>query len=175
MVGNGLNLVPTLQIATIRYSSADTILDQIWRIKVGTNYEWIPNPEICECCKRPFPTRHIGKSSAGWCFALHVYPDEGIHNLSDWMKVWETGCIKDEYGQLTPSSEMLRVITERSFPKGITHDEYMIPGLGMTWQQFLDRNYAIEGPNGLLRHRLDEFRCIGHGIGTWDLLINDFS
>tara|TARA_R110000803_G_scaffold206880_1_gene274444 strand:- start:496 stop:864 length:369 start_codon:yes stop_codon:yes gene_type:complete len=29
--------------------------------------------------------KHFGKLSAGWDFALHVYPDEGIFRLEDWL------------------------------------------------------------------------------------------
>tara|TARA_R110002050_G_scaffold222861_1_gene358657 strand:+ start:53 stop:421 length:369 start_codon:yes stop_codon:yes gene_type:complete len=29
--------------------------------------------------------KHFGKRSAGWDFALHVYPDEGIFRLEDWL------------------------------------------------------------------------------------------
>ena len=31
---------------------------------------------------------HIGKSSSGWCFSLHVIPEQGINSLQDWVKLF---------------------------------------------------------------------------------------
>ena len=30
---------------------------------------------------------HIGKSSMGWCFSLHVIPDRGINSLGAWVPI----------------------------------------------------------------------------------------
>ena len=56
---------------------------------MGTNFYWLaePSPECPTCHQRPVETerRHIGKSSAGWCFSLHVYLDgEGPADLDQW-------------------------------------------------------------------------------------------
>lgn len=40
---------------------------------------------------------------------------------------------------------------------------------------FLEMNNAELGPNNLLRHKIDGQFCIGHGEGTWDYCIGDFS
>lgn len=82
---------------------------------MGTNYYLEPKPP-CQCCGRPFEQLHIGKSSAGWCFALHVIPERGIKDLDDWVRIW-------------------------SQPEARIVDEY----------------------------------CIGHGAGTLDLLVGEFS
>ena len=51
---------------------------------MGTNYYLSSKP--CSCCGRKDSQRHIGKSSAGWVFALHVYPDQAKGELA-WLYV----------------------------------------------------------------------------------------
>jgi hypothetical protein len=130
---------------------------------------------------------HIGKSSGGWCFSLHVMPELGINSLQDWIDLIEARTsaglvvIKNEYDEEVSLQDLLNVITKRhgfasideNFKKG---SELMLP----TWnyrdaEHFLDRNHAIRGPNNLLRHRNDGRLCIGHGEGTWDLCTGEFS
>lgn len=131
---------------------------------MGTNYYWEEKPP-CKTCERPYEDRHIGKSSGGWCFALHVYPDEGINTLEDWKELWSNGAIQDEYGDKVSKAEMLKVITNRSWCNR---------GTGIT-KEFLEDNHAILGPNYLLRSKIDGRYCISYGLGTWDNLIGDFS
>lgn len=113
---------------------------------MGTNYYLHTKPD-CKCCGRPFEALHIGKSSAGWCFALHVFPEEGINTLQEWRELWSKSgsFIRDEYGQDISVSEIERLITERrwkgKFPK---------------------------------RHELDGRHCIKHGHGTYDYIIGEF-
>ena len=38
---------------------------------MGTNYYW-QESEPCAACGRGYEQVHVGKSSAGWCFSLHV-------------------------------------------------------------------------------------------------------
>jgi len=92
---------------------------------MGTNYYWTER-EPCECCGRPFESLHIGKSSAGWNFSLHIHPDEGIVNLEDWKARWATGgTITDEYGRTISIGEMVATITKRSHPQGLySHVSY---------------------------------------------------
>jgi len=111
---------------------------------MGTNY-YVETLPPCECCGRAYENKHIGKSSAGWCFSLHVYPDEGINTLEDWQKYFEGKVIKDEYGRIISQNELMEIITGRSHPRG------------------------------LYRHEIDYSHCIGHGEGTYDYLIGDFS
>jgi hypothetical protein len=95
---------------------------------------------------------HIGKSSYGWCFALHVDPTLGINTLEDWKAKWiETGVqIKNEYGDPVTTQDMLSIITER------------YPG------RFCQKGLEPE------RHKLDQY-CLGNGEGSWDYMIGEFS
>lgn len=131
---------------------------------VGMNYYLHENG--CPHCGRGDEPLHIGKSSGGWCFALHVYPDEevGIKNLDDWRAKWSApNCrIKDEYGQVITPTEMDEIITARK------------SGTPPWNEQQRRENHAVAGPNNLVRRELGRF-CIGHGEGTWDLLVGDFS
>lgn len=124
---------------------------------MGTNY-YIKLP----CTE----TLHIGKSSAGWCFALHVYPERGITNLEDWLDLLcdPYAVIEDEYERWISPSKMLEQITLRSWAYAYTHSP-----------EFHMQNCSEPGPNGLLRCKVDGVRCIGHGEGTYDYIIGDFS
>lgn len=144
---------------------------------MGTNYYL--HEKVCPTCGRgEADPRHIGKSSSGWCFALHVIPAEGLNDLDDWVARWSLpdAAILDEYNRTVSTVEMFRIITERSHPPP--------PVDGRTAQErdqrvrYLRENYAEEGPNGLLRHSLmrgDMRDMKGRGAGTWDLLEGDFS
>jgi len=131
---------------------------------MGTNY-YLCEKLPCKECGRPYEPKHIGKSSGGWCFALHVIPEEGINDLEDWEKLWDQYgmVIVNQYGKRLVPSEMLSIITERC---GLGHNES---------DQWYRENEAIRGPNGLVRSRIDGTHCIGHGKGTWDLIIGEFS
>ena len=113
--------------------------------KMGTNFYLHSKP--CECCGRADEPLHIGKSSAGWAFALHVYPENEIKNLDDWKKILrETdGQIFDEYERERTYDEMIDNITNRSHPNGLRHSH------------------------------IDGWHCIGNGEGTYDYIIGEFS
>lgn len=134
---------------------------------MGTNFYAESKP--CPCCGHVKESKHIGKSSAGWCFALHVYPDEGINSLEDWKKYWEDKEIRDEYGaQYTPIT-ILDNIENRSWARKEQ------PHGHNNWVHFHSMNHSQDGPNGLIRSKVDGHHCIGHGDGTWDLFVGDFS
>lgn len=131
---------------------------------MGINY-YLYQP-TCPHCGRGDEPLHIGKSSAAWCFALHVMPSLGINSLEDWQAKWATAgvTIRDEYGTLITPDKMLNIIIHRAGP---------VPGPPPGWYE---RNRAEPGPFGLARHRPDhESGCVGHGPGTWDLLEGDFA
>lgn len=140
---------------------------------MGTNYYWTETKNQCSHCGRADTVReiHIGKSSAGWCFSLHVMPDAGIRNLEDWKALFLTpeSFIKDECGERITPNEMISRITDRE-RKPRTKAPYMYS----SWEEFDRTNESQEGPNGLIRHRLNE-RCVSHGDGTWDCIIGEFS
>jgi hypothetical protein len=127
---------------------------------MGTNYYL--RYKQCEHCGK-YEERHIGKSSGGWCFALHVYPDKGINDLLEWELLWLIGEIYNEYGEKVGPVEMKSIITERKW-RGSRLD-----------QSWFNINQAEPGPNGLARSQIDGSHCIGHGAGTWDLEVGEFS
>lgn len=121
---------------------------------MGTNYYWHRN--VCGHCKRADKPIHIGKSSFGWCFSLHVDPEglDGIKitNLEDWKRLWSepNSVIRDEYGDDFSPAEMLLVITDRR-PGRYCHED--------------------QQPK---RHPVDNRHCIGSGPGSWDLIVGIF-
>ena len=139
---------------------------------MGTNYYLYQN--VCPQCGRGDESYHIGKSSGGWCFSVHVDPVEGINSLGDLQqKMWETGTlIKDEYGTAISAPEMLAIITERNGKKPESERE---PLGYASWDEFHRMNHSQREDNNLLRHQIDGGLCVGHGDGTWDLLKGDFS
>ncbi len=125
---------------------------------MGTNYYHHRN--ACPHCGRG-EKRHIGKSSGGWHFSLHVYPEEGINTLEDWVRLFDepNSRITNEYGDPIWPIEMVDEITVRS----------------SQWtEQKMNSNHAEPGLNGLVRHKVDGVHCVGNGPGTWDYIIGDF-
>jgi hypothetical protein len=131
---------------------------------MGTNYYL--HRDFCPHCGRGDERLHIGKSSAGWCFSLHVDADEGVNSLEDWKALWlePNSKIVDEYGREHSADEMLSTITERAWPNREQERS----------SEFYRSNYAEPGPNNLMRHTIGR-HCIGHGAGTYDLIPGEFS
>lgn len=139
---------------------------------MGTNYYAITD-------HRPHGNKsderiHIGKSSGRWCFSLHVFPNEGISTLKDWQAIWNNPNINiiDSYNKPISANEMNEIITERWWKR---NKKFSASEFYNSEQEFLQMNDAEWGPKGLLRHRIDGKHCIGHGEGTWDLIIGEFS
>lgn len=128
---------------------------------MGTNYYL--HTEACSHCGRSDPPRHIGKSSAGWCFALRIYPDDGINGWAQWESLIHlpNAKILDEYGRTIPPEEMVKKITKREWS-----------GRAMTAAE-ARRTGGEPGPNNLLRHCDRVSRA--HEGGTWDLVEGEFS
>jgi len=126
---------------------------------MSTNYHWHPKAEpACVTCGHASTAEpiHIGKSSAGWVFALRIYPDgvdgEGtarIHDLDDWRHIFRDreGHIENEYGEVVPYADLEKTITERK--------------------------HLVEG-RALRRHTVGTF-CTENGHGSWDLFAREFS
>lgn len=143
---------------------------------MGTNYYL--HSDLCPHCGHSNEKRHIGKSSTGWCFALHVYPEDGIHDLPDWEREWSQPglIIKDEYGQFISVDEMKEIITKRAHtPWEKKTLDPKVYGFYNSEKEFHQYNNSERGPNGLARSRVDVQHCIGHGAGTWDLITGYFS
>jgi hypothetical protein len=123
---------------------------------MGTNYNIIIDNNVGE-------ELHIGKSSMGWVFSLHVYPEQGINTLYDWLPLLlDSGnMIQDEYGRMVTGEHILKQITcrSRSGPVDWSVNDW-------------DMNSAVPGPNNLLRGKANDGRT--HGEGTWDYCNYEF-
>jgi hypothetical protein len=110
---------------------------------------------------------HIGKSSGGWCFSLHIIPELGINDLDDWIRVFiePDRIIINEYRERIDLTEIMRIITARRWHRP--------EGSGWTPEDY-KRNFAEPGPNGLARHALGH-GCVKQGEGTWDCITGYFS
>jgi len=133
---------------------------------MGTNYYL--DGAACEHCGQSLPDAprlHIGKSSMGWAFTLHVIPDEGINDLFDWIERWERpgARIVDEYGRSVTPYEMLKTIVNRRAPGGRV----------MTAVD-LERNHAFIGANNMLVHVADS-HAEPHGTVMWSRCKGEFS
>lgn len=133
---------------------------------MGTNY-YLHSPKCFHCGKEEEPPIHLGKSSGGWCFSLHVMPEEGICNWQDVQaliedKLCKEWCIKNEYGDQISLVDFMKVVTERSWRHPWGHNSWLV-------------NNAVQGPNNLARHVIDHWHCIGHGEGTYDYITGEFS
>lgn len=108
---------------------------------------------------------HIGKSSGGWCFSLHVIPERGINDLWDWFDLFldPDRIIINEYRDNVSIADMMRTITQRSRAESNSWNADM-----------MQKNRAETGPANLVRHRIGE-GCVSHGIGTWDCITGRFS
>ena len=124
---------------------------------MGMNYYWYEKP-ACPCCNRDFDGIHIGKSSGGWYFSLHVDSGwEDIPNsLEEWKMLFSTpgSVIKDEYGKIITVDEMLNIITNRKGEVAVVNSRDAVLGAG------------------LLRHKIDGWFCVG-GNRNFDSIMQD--
>lgn len=79
---------------------------------MGMNYYLLEN--CCDKCGRS-DKLHIGKSSWGWAFALHIDKSENLTCLRDWQERWSKPGVKlvDEEDREVSVGEMERIITKR--------------------------------------------------------------
>lgn len=166
---------------------------------MGTNYYCYKSFDLLDSAlgkeEDNLPRIHLGKSSAGWCFSLHVYPEseEGIpflysyKGVERWLQgeVSRGGQIRDEYGTLITVENFHRIVTERSWDRdwdsdwwAPVHNFLGVPGFTLpgykSEKEFHRSNNSERGPNNLLRHKVDGVHCIAHGSGTWDCIVGDF-
>lgn len=135
---------------------------------MGTNYYLMHKEPVCKCCGHKKEPLHIGKSSGGWCFSLHVEPSDPVfpHNLEEWKYLFNSPChyIEDEYSNTISKEEMLKTITKRFWlaePRR-SENEYNI-------------NQAESRPKNLVRCKVDDVHYINHGDSTYDLIQGEFS
>lgn len=113
-------------------------------------------------------TYHIGKSSYGWVFSLHVIPDIGITDMASWIYylTHPERSIVNESGVEISFDEMITIIKERRAAR---------PPSNLCIQYSPN---AIMGPNNLLRSKIDGNHVIrwgDGGHGTWDCVIGEFT
>lgn len=113
---------------------------------MGTNYYVAESRGICPSCKRPHERYHIGKSSAGWVFSLHVIPELGLDTLVQWTEFWKGKVIFDEYDRIVSAVEMVDIISNR----------------------------PMYNNRVLIRHPINGWNCTGHGPGTFDYIVGEF-
>jgi hypothetical protein len=128
---------------------------------VGTNYYFRNDEGIYW---------HVGKSSLGWCFAMHVDKDlKDITDLIRYLDEFLPDKIVDNNGTEYTAAELLGVILLRGVgetPRSKRTDTY------------LRTNHAVLGPQGLLRYEISvTSRCVGHAIAGLpvDYVAGDFS
>ena len=135
---------------------------------MGTNYYAIKvaSPPCDHCGRFDEDDRlHIGKSSAGWCFGLHVIPERGLNSLGGWKQYLSSPdiIIEDDYGNRVSFKEMISIIAERHRPDPPDWD-----------QEQYAANHAESGLNNMIRRKIGD-HCVGHGEGSWDLIPGYFS
>ena len=130
---------------------------------MGTNYYVRPKSAPCPTCGHDDEVEeiHIGKSSIGWVFSLHVTDD--LPDIGSWLEflTQHPNNIFDEYDENISLARMISNIVNRYCPRREVTD------------RMLAENQAVLGPNGLLRSK--ESDHVTHGKGTWDYHKGDFS
>jgi hypothetical protein len=62
---------------------------------------------------------HIGKSSGGWAFTLHVSPSDNIYNYEDVMKIVDNSLyILDEYDRVITKEALIDTMLNRTWKNG---------------------------------------------------------
>lgn len=112
----------------------------------------------------------IGNSKEQWVFSLNVIPEQGLYDVQDWMSlIFEEDHqgITDQKGNQISNNQMMRIIVDR-FSWGFDNKDWSKDPWYDSKQDFLEKNSAVEGPCGLLRHK--ETTNIKHGLGTYDYI-----
>ena len=131
---------------------------------------------------------HIGKSSFGWHFSLCIYPELGINNLDDWIRLWSSPdvVISDEEDCVITPEEMVDRITKRGVAewdeskreelekKAVESYNSLSESLGSriyvaNYDEYLRANNATRGLRGLLAHDSSRYYNYPPTGGTYDL------
>lgn len=105
---------------------------------------------------------NIGKSSSGWKFCLHIYPNHNINSFKDWHDILKNDeyIIVDEYNNVISLNEMINIITKKP---GV----YKKEDAG----KIIDNQYIVSEV-GLLQHSYKGFIVVENE--TYDYLICDY-
>lgn len=88
---------------------------------MGTNYYYIADE--CGSCGR-YDKIHIGKSSGGWPFSVHIIPEKNLMCWQDWYdKIKFQGRIKDEYGADVTLKELDELVKMK---RGYKDERYVL-------------------------------------------------
>jgi hypothetical protein len=141
---------------------------------MGTNY-YVTTQACPTCGVSKYDNLHLGKSSMGWTFALHVYPEMHLATIKEWMALLAQPGTKiiDEYDKCISFEHMVEIIFARHRDP-LSDADARLQGYDSA-NHFYERNGAVIGPNGLIRAKVDGVHCIGHGSGTFDYHVGDFS
>ena len=122
---------------------------------MGTNYYVKTNDKVFKDGFDVDEILHVGKSSYGWYFSLHVIPERGINTLRDWLPILQNGVIHNEYGETISYENMLRTIKRDEDPEvgswGIkpdinkenTHIEYSANSYSITYVGECGLHYCV--------------------------------
>lgn len=102
---------------------------------------------------------NIGKSSSGWKFCLHIYPNHNINSFKDWYDILQNDeyIIIDEYNEEINKNEMINIITKKA-------RVYKKEDTG----KIIDNQYIVSEV-GLLQHSYQGFIVVENE--TYDYLI----
>lgn len=64
---------------------------------------------------------HIGTYKYGWCFALHLHPQDGINSFDDWKQLFFKWRIIDAHGNVVAPGLMISIITEPNCAPQVPH------------------------------------------------------
>lgn len=105
---------------------------------------------------------NIGKSSSGWKFCLHIYPNHNINSFKDWHDILKIDeyMIVDEYNNVISLNEMINIITKK--PKVYKKEDA---------GKIIDNQYIVSEV-GLLQHSYKGFIVVENE--TYDYLICDY-
>lgn len=121
--------------------------------------------DTCSHCGRPERTLHIGKSSRGWVFALHVGKNEDDatpRTWCSWLRLLTTRPVHiyDEDGTTVTLEQLKEIVLER---------------VGAPGGHTILENTEFDARLFLYRHKIDDRHCLAHGSGSYDLITGDFS
>ena len=148
---------------------------------MGINYYLKKKNHLTGAADRYDTGLHIGQSSYGWAFALHVVP--GIaESLADWKDLWSCRhfVIVDEWGKRVSKEEMLSIVTER----GTLSPEHEYSGLKRRdpeipkdeWDPKTHLHRHVPEFNHAIKYNQEfrEYNKINWGEG-YDLLVGEWS
>ncbi len=131
----------------------------------GTDYYLVKNSFLG---LRDATRKHLGRSVSGWCFFLHIYPRDKVFTWGD-MKLYLNEVVDNGYkivnthGMVVTLDNFVEIVEERQ--------RIYRPKRDPEW---FKENFAKSGPNGLARHKVDGYLCVGNGDGPYDYMLSDF-